>query len=262
METIGILTALALVDSTSFGTLLIPIWLLMAPGRLKLGRLLVYLATVVAAYFVIGVLIMLGATAFLDAFGEALESRTAYIIQLALGIGLVILSYVMDPGTKRAKHRAAERAAAGEAAPSSGGRVSRWRARILGADGAPTDARAGAGAGSLAALMGLALVGVSVEVATMVPYLAGIGIISSTSPSLAVSLLMLAGYCLVMIAPAVILTLGRLVARNALERPLSALDRWLTKNAQSTTAWIIGIVGVLLAINAFGTLQSAWLPTP
>lgn len=260
METIGILTALALVDSTSFGTLLIPIWLLMAPGRLKLGRLLVYLATVVAAYFVIGVLIMLGATAFLDAFGEALESRTAYITQLALGIGLVILSYVMDPGTKRAKRRAAERAAAGEAAPSSGGRVSRWRARILGADGAPTDARAGAG--SLAALMGLALMGVSLEVATMVPYLAGIGIISSTSPSFAVSLLMLAGYCLVMIAPAVILTLGRLVARNALERPLSALDRWLTKNAQSTTAWIIGIVGVLLAINAFGTLQSAWLPTP
>ncbi len=31
METIGILTALALVDSTSFGTLLIPIWLLMRP---------------------------------------------------------------------------------------------------------------------------------------------------------------------------------------------------------------------------------------
>lgn len=254
METVGVLTVLALVDSTSFGTLLIPIWLLMAPGRLKLGRLLVYLATVIAAYFVIGVLIMLGATAFLDVFGETLETRTAYIIQLVLGIGLVILSYVMDPGTKRAKRRAAERAAAGDAASSPGGRISRWRARILGADGAPTDARAGAG--SLAALIGLALVGVSLEVATMVPYLAGIGIISSTSPSLAISLLMLAGYCLVMIAPAVILTLGRLVARNALERPLSALDRWLTKNAQSTTAWIIGIVGVLLAINAFGVLQS------
>ncbi|GAA2123091.1 GAP family protein [Kocuria atrinae] len=254
METVGVLTVLALVDSTSFGTLLIPIWLLMAPGRLKLGRLLVYLATVVTAYFAIGVVIMLGATAFLDVFGEALETRTAYIIQLVLGIGLVILSYVMDPGTKRAKRRAAERAAAGDAASSPGGRISRWRARILGADGAPTDARAGAG--SLAALIGLALVGVSLEVATMVPYLAGIGIISSTSPSLAISLLMLAGYCLVMIAPAVILTLGRLVARNALERPLSALDRWLTKNARSTTAWIIGIVGVLLAINAFGVLQS------
>ncbi|MBD2761989.1 GAP family protein [Kocuria sp. cx-116] len=254
METLGILAVLALVDSTSFGTLLIPIWLLMAPGRLRTSRLLVYLATVMAAYFVIGVVVMLGATAFLDTFGDALESRTAYIIQLVLGIGLVLLSYLMDPGTKRAKRIAAERAAAGEAASSTGGRVSRWRGRILGADGAPADTRAGAG--SLAALMGLALVGVSLEVATMVPYLAGIGIISSTSPSLTISLVLLAGYCLVMIAPALILTLGRLVARNALERPLSALDRWLTKNAQSTTSWIIGIVGVLLAINAFGMLQS------
>ena len=254
METLGILAALALVDSTSFGTLLIPIWLLMAPGRLKIGRLLVYLATVVAAYFVIGVVIMLGTTAFIDNFGDALESRTAYIIQLVLGICLVTLSYLMDPGTKRAKSIAAERAATGEAASSTGGRISRWRGRILGADGAPTDTRAGAG--FLAALMGLALVGVSLEVTTMVPYLAGIGIISATSPSLAVSLIMLAGYCLVMIAPALLLTLGRLVARNALERPLSALDRWLSKNAQSTTSWIIGIVGVLLAINAFGMLQA------
>lgn len=253
METLGILAVLALVDSTSFGTLLIPIWLLMASGRLRIGRLLVYLATVVAAYFVIGVVIMLGATAFIGTFGDALESRAAYIIQLVVGIGLVTLSYVMDPGTKRAKRIAAEReAAGGEAAASTGGRISRWRGRILGADGAPASKRAG----SLAALMGLALAGVSLEVATMVPYLAGIGIISSTSPSLAVSLLMLAGYCLVMIAPALILTLGRLVARNALERPLSALDRWLSKNAQSTTSWIIGIVGVLLAVNAFGMLQA------
>ncbi|MDO5368614.1 GAP family protein [Kocuria sp.] len=253
METLGILAVLALVDSTSFGTLLIPIWLLMASGRLRIGRLLVYLATVVAAYFVIGVVIMLGATAFIGTFGDALESRAAYIIQLVVGIGLVTLSYVMDPGTKRAKRIAAEReAAGGDAAASTGGRISRWRGRILGADGAPASKRAG----SLAALMGLALAGVSLEVATMVPYLAGIGIISSTSPSLAVSLLMLAGYCLVMIAPALILTLGRLVARNALERPLSALDRWLSKNAQSTTSWIIGIVGVLLAVNAFGMLQA------
>ena len=68
-----------------------------------------------AAYFVIGVVVMLGATAFIDNFGDALESRTAYIIQLVLGIGLVTLSYLMDPGTKRAKRLAAERQAAGDA---------------------------------------------------------------------------------------------------------------------------------------------------
>ena len=89
METIGVLAALALVEPTSFGTLLIPIWLLLAPGRLRVSRLLTYLATVVVAYFAIGVVIMLGATAFLDAFGDALGSRTAYTVQLALGIGIV-----------------------------------------------------------------------------------------------------------------------------------------------------------------------------
>ena len=45
---LGPLVVLALVDSTSFGTLLIPIWLMLAPGRLKAGRILVFLATVAA----------------------------------------------------------------------------------------------------------------------------------------------------------------------------------------------------------------------
>ena len=32
---IGSLVLLALIDSTSFGTLLIPIWMMLAPGRLR-----------------------------------------------------------------------------------------------------------------------------------------------------------------------------------------------------------------------------------
>lgn len=72
MKTIETLTALALVDSISFETLLISIWLLIAPGQVKLGRLLVHSVTVVAAYF----------------------------IQLALSIGLVILSHATEPGIK------------------------------------------------------------------------------------------------------------------------------------------------------------------
>lgn len=34
---IGVLVVLALVDSTSFGTLLIPIWLLLTPGKLRIS---------------------------------------------------------------------------------------------------------------------------------------------------------------------------------------------------------------------------------
>ena len=76
---LGGLVVLALIDSTSFGTLLIPIWLLMSPGRVRVGRLLAYLGTVAAFYFAVGAVIALGAGAFLDTFGDALSSRPVKI---------------------------------------------------------------------------------------------------------------------------------------------------------------------------------------
>ena len=45
---LGSLAVLALIDSTSFGTLLIPTWLLMHPGRVRAMRMLVFLGTVAA----------------------------------------------------------------------------------------------------------------------------------------------------------------------------------------------------------------------
>jgi hypothetical protein len=57
-----------------------------------------------------------------------------------------------------------------------------------------------------------------------------------------------------MIAPALLLLLGRLVAGRAIEKPLTRLDGWLTKNAASATAWVVGAVGALLAVNALGSL--------
>jgi hypothetical protein len=88
----------------------------------------------------------------------------------------------------------------------------------------------------------------------MVPYLAAIGIVAAADVGPALSIVTIAGYCVVMILPALVLLVGRLVAHDALEGPLSRLDRWLTRNAQATTAWIIGIVGFLLAVNAVANL--------
>lgn len=231
---LGTLVVLALIDSTSFGTLLIPIWLLTAPGRLRLGRMLVYLSTVTLAYLALGIVLLLGAGAFLDAYGDILDSPAFLIGQLALGIALMVLSQLMD--TKKARSRAAERSANG------GGRLLRWRGRIMG------DAETGTG--SVAALTVLALTAVAIEAASMLPYLAAIGIITAQGPGWPASGVLLLGYCLVMIAPALALTIGRLVAHDALERPLGRIERWLTKHATSTTAWIIGIVGFLLAAHA------------
>lgn len=231
---LGALMVLALIDSTSFGTLLIPVWLLMSPGRMRLGRIAVFLSVVVGAYFVIGLALMFGAVALFNAYEDLLDTEQFLIGQLVLGIGLLIISQLMD--TKNARARAAERAASGD------GRLMRWRTQILG-DGSTTS-------GSTAAIVVLALSAVAVEVATMLPYLAAIGIISAQGAGWFISSLMLVGYCLFMITPAAVLTAGRIAARSALERPLTRLDDWLTRNAQATTAWVIGIVGFILAARA------------
>lgn len=236
---LGALVVLALVDSTSFGTLLIPVWLLAAPGRVRVRRVLIFLLAVVFAYFLIGIALLMGAATLVDSLSGFQDTDAFLMGQFAVGIALLAVSFLMDNKTTRA--RAAARVAAGE------GRVSRWRKKAMADDGAAT-------AGSTATLLALAVTAVLAEVATMLPYLAAIGIITAEGPGGTGNAGLLAGYCLVMIAPALVLLVGRVVARSALEGPLSRLDKWLTKNAQSTTAWIIGIVGVLLALNAAGEL--------
>ncbi|MGO3060918.1 hypothetical protein [Corynebacterium casei] len=72
ITSLGTLAVLALVDSTSFGTLLIPVWLLMTPGRLQVGRVLQFLLTVVSMYFFIGLGLLLGANALFATFSSLL----------------------------------------------------------------------------------------------------------------------------------------------------------------------------------------------
>ena len=117
----------------------------------------------------------------------------------------------------------------------------RWRTRIMGGESS---------SGSVAALFGLALTAVLIEVTTMLPYLAGIGIITTRGPGWPGNGVLILVYCLVMTIPALALTAGRILARSALEKPLNKLDSWLTRNAQATTAWVIGIVGFIIAAQA------------
>jgi len=245
----GVLVVLALIDSTSFGTLLVPVWLLLAPGRLRAGRVLVYLATVAGFYLAVGIVVMLGAGAFLDRFGDALDTRAAGVVQLLLGIALFALSFRFDG--KRAARRAEQAAAEGRTpAP---GRLSRWRERALGieAEGAGGAVRTRT---SLLPLVGLALGAAAVEVGSMLPYLAAIGLLTTSDVAWPASAGVLAAYCVVMVAPALLLLGGRVVAARAVDPLLRRLDRWLTKNAAEMTGWVLGILGVLLALNAMGRL--------
>ncbi|SCY05556.1 Sap, sulfolipid-1-addressing protein [Paenibacillus polysaccharolyticus] len=228
------LVLLALIDSTSLGTLLIPVWLLMTPGRVRVDRFLIYLFTVSGCYFAIGLIIMFGTDAFLNNYAPLMVSKPFLLGQLAIGILLMIISQLMD--TKKSRARAAERAASG------GGYIFKWRTRFTG--------EAVSSKISITILIGLALTAVILELGTMLPYLAAIGILVTEGPAWPMSGILLLGYCFVMILPALILLAGRLLAYPFLKQPLQKIDNWLMKNAQRAAAWIIGIVGFLLSVNA------------
>ncbi|MFI2486727.1 GAP family protein [Promicromonospora kroppenstedtii] len=266
---IGALAVLALIDSTSFGTLLIPVWLLMSPGRVRVGRMIVYLGSIAGFYALVGLAILLGAGALGDTLSSLSSSRPFLVAQLLVGIGLFAWSFKLEPSKEQKAADAVAAAQAGGAAagatptgtatPAAGaadaapgatalpaarpGRLSRWRERALGSE-----------SGSWPALAGLAVGAGLVEVASMLPYLAALGLIGTQGPGWPTSGLWILGYCLVMILPALVLTAARVFASRLVERPLGRLDGWLTRNAASTTAWVVGIVGFLVARDAIGRL--------
>ncbi|GHH68243.1 hypothetical protein GCM10017772_11380 [Promicromonospora soli] len=264
----GALAVLALIDSTSFGTLLIPVWLLMSPGRVRVGRMVIYLGSIAGFYALVGLVILLGAGAMSDTLATVSSTRPFLIAQLLIGVGLFAWSFKLEPvgGRRSAEPVASATAAgtgpvagagsvAGTAAPATEtgagadqpaaptGKLSRWRERVLGSE-----------SGSGLALATLAVGAGLVEVATMLPYLAALGLIGTQGPGWPTSGLWILGYCLVMIAPALVLTAARVLAARLVAGPLGRLDSWLTRNAASTTAWVVGIVGFLVARDAISRL--------
>lgn len=266
LELVLPLVGLALIDSTSFGTLLIPLWLMLAPGRLRVTRVLLFLGTVGLFYFALGLALLAGATALADGISAFLATPAGAWLQLALGVGLFVLSFhigdkkeetaqpesvvVGASGAREASDGAATGAvpaadAAAEPAPEQQprpGRAARWRARAMGEGGS----------GSAAALVVLALAAAGIESASMVPYLSAIGLITASDLSLATGAVVLAGYCLLMITPALLLLLVRVVAYRWVREPLQRFEAWMSRSAAEGMSWVVGIIGILLALDALG----------
>ncbi|HIY66720.1 MAG TPA: GAP family protein [Candidatus Agrococcus pullicola] len=245
----GVLTVLALLDSTSFGTLLIPVWLLMAPGRLRVGRILVYLLVVGGAYAAIGLGLLSLLTVFGDGlfewFADAGSAPVFSVVQVAIAAGMILLSLRIDPMTKAGKERKRQREEA-KAAQGRGtaDRVQRFRERAIG-EGSQ---------GGWMPLLTLALTAVALEIATLLPYLAGIGLVAATDPGIPIAPAMIVFYCLVMLAPALVLLVGRLVARKALERPLQRIEAFMSRHANGTIGLVLFLLGIWLGVNGLGTL--------
>ncbi|SDS10754.1 GAP family protein [Agrococcus carbonis] len=230
------LGALALIDSLSIGTLLIPLFFLLTPGRLRVVRVLVYLATIAAFHLAVGFVLSFGAGWFTSALEAMSESQPLLWVQLVLGAAL--LGGALLLGRPAPKPGSPEAAAILERPP---GRLAGWRDAAM--DGRGTGA-----------LVGVALGAGALELATMLPYLAAIGLVSQEDLPVPLLLAVLAAYCAVMIAPALLLLAGRVLLRRLVEPPLSRLTQWLQLNSAENTAWIVGIVGFLLARDAASRL--------
>ena len=242
IELLAPLVLLALIDSTSFGTLLIPLWLMLAPGRPRPGRILLFLGTVAAFYLLLGIALLLGASTLLDTLQETGNSQPLRVAQLVVGIGLMALGVLMEPWTKAGKERRVARRAEklAYAGPSL---QMRMRERA-------TDASAPVGA-----VIVLALTATVIEAASMIPYLAAIGILTASELSSAGRGAVLFGYCLVMIAPALLLLAARLLLHDHVAPILTKLEALLSRNANEAIAWVIFFVGLYMvgdSLNALG----------
>ncbi len=223
---IGTLVVLALIDSTSFGTLLIPIWLMLSPGRVRVGPILVFLGTVAVFYLLLGLALVAGVASFSDEISDALDTTPVQVAQVVLGAALLLVGVRM--GTRKD-------------APGSG-RLLRWRERAVGDEG------------SSRGLMTLALTAALIEAASMVPYLAAIGLIGTADLSWPVTVVALVGYCLVMVLPALVLLIGRIGAARVVEPLLHRVNGWIERTGRENTAWILGIIGFIVAANALDGL--------
>ena len=250
------LTVLALVDGLSIGTLLIPVFLLLAPGRVRGDRVLLYLVTIALFYLAVGILFTLGLVNLVDVAHEVLSSTAGQVVQLVVGGGLLVTAIVMGGGGPKKTAAAAARADSSErsgevssasssgtaTAPVKSARIARWRDRLLSRDASP------------GAVMAVAVGAGVIEIATMLPYLVAMGMLAEAPLAMPVRFAALAGYCAVMVLPALVLLALRIIAAPLVERPLARLAAWMERTGRENTAWIVGIVGFFIARAAANEL--------
>lgn len=263
------LALLALIDGLSVGTLLIPVFLLLHPGRVHARRILLYLGTIAAFYLLVGLLFLWGLVNLVDVASDFLASPAGLIIRLLVGGALLITAFVMPTGDNSAAAASLSASlpasasvlpgtdlpTAHEASGSSittpppapaavaeprarAGRITRWRERLL-------DPRTRG-----TAVMAVAVAAVLVEVATMLPYIVAMTMLADAGIDTPLRVLSLVGYCALMILPAVVLLVLRLVAAPLVQRPLERFAAWMERTGAENTAWIIGIIGFLIARSA------------
>lgn len=206
---------LALLDSLSAGTLVIPLMLVLNQRGVKIRPLTVYFLTVCLSYFAIGAALLLGLDQLQDVLARVLSSEPVLWIQL--GLGAILLVYgVAAPDPKKVDHSEVK------------------QPRNL----------------STSAIVGVGLSAVAIEAATMVPYLAAIAILTDSGLAMAGRFGVLAAYCLVMIVPALIVIGLVAIFGNRVWERVERMVAWVERETQVTLLWIAAIAGFYLIANA------------
>ncbi|KUM29546.1 hypothetical protein AQ436_07710 [Arthrobacter sp. EpRS66] len=232
------LLILALIDSTSIGTLVIPLWLLLRGRREAIAKVLAYLLVIAGFYWIVGVLLRSG---LLLIDPGIFQHRFFRLAGMAVGALMIIwaLTYRTDAQKEASARKKAKEPAGGpaqglEPASESAPLPRRLRGRV----GTALDTRTG--------LIALALFAGLLELPTMLPYLAAVGVMQGAGWGTGLQLLALIGYCLVMIVPALVLVGARALAGPRIEAWMQKMGAKASAFAQETLGWVVGIGGYLL----------------
>ncbi|MCQ4618952.1 GAP family protein [Corynebacterium sp. CCUG 59401] len=224
MHSVLSLVGLALLDSLSIGTLVIPLALILLWRSVRVPALAAYLLTVATVYFALGVAMLLGFTGLSSYVERIIDTPVFPWITLILGAILAIYGIFGPDPVKPAPGELPKQL-------TKSIQTSLPRMIILGLGASLTEA------------------------ATMLPYIAAMGIISDWDTPMAGQLIAIAAYCGVMIAPTVILTAIALVAGQKFFPRLETAIPRLQYEAKVTLLWIAAIVGIYMVIHSVAAIR-------
>jgi len=207
---------LALLDMLSPATLGVTVYLLLTEKERLCSRLVIYLVTVAAFYFFVGVAFMLGMDRLLAAFSSIFQNRIVSWVTLIIGGILFIASFYYPKSKKSDLPR-----------PKTKSKTS---------------------------MIALGFTTSLVEVGTAFPYFAAIGLMTTSKLAAFQWLPILAGYNFIMVFPPLILLSLHLLFGRMVRRPLEKLQIQISKHSGSAISWIMCIVGLILIFNSLDYL--------
>ncbi|WP_409347101.1 GAP family protein [Paenibacillus sp. MBLB4367] len=216
LELLFMVGGLALLDTLSPATLGVTVYLLLTEKERLSSRLMIYLVTVAAFYFSVGVAFMLGLDALLATFSSIFQNRIVSWVMLIIGGILFIASFYYPKSKKSDLPR-----------PKSKSKTS---------------------------MIALGVTTSLIEVGAAFPYFAAIGLMTTSNLAVFQWFPIIVGYNFIMVLPPLILFTLHLLLGGVMQRPLERLQIKLSKHSGSAVSWVMCIVGLILVFNSLDYL--------